>query len=103
MYCHERINSPGIEHSMNGCKLRTRMSRWLCVGLLLLTLGLTAEILFAQEMALELDPANTRIEFILKATLHTVHGSFALKSGAIHFNSSAGFASGLVVVDATSA
>jgi polyisoprenoid-binding protein YceI len=69
---------------------------------LLFAIGLSAETLRAQEMTLELDPANSRIEFILAATLHTVHGTFALKHGTIHFNPSSGAASGLVVVDATS-
>lgn len=54
-------------------------------------------------MTLELDPANTQIEFVLGATLHSVHGTFALKRGTIHFNASTGSASGLVVVDAQSA
>jgi polyisoprenoid-binding protein YceI len=53
-------------------------------------------------MTLELDPANTRIEFTLAAILHAVHGTFALKSGTIHFNPSNGAAGGPVVVDATS-
>lgn len=78
------------------------MSRCLTVGLLLLTMGPCAETLRAQDLTLELDPANTRIEFTLGATLHTVHGTFALKSGTIHFNPSTGSAGGLVVVDATS-
>jgi len=56
----------------------------------------------AQEMSLELDPANTKIEFTVGATLHTVRGSFALNSGTIHFNPSTGAASGLVVADMTS-
>lgn len=58
--------------------------------------------LWAQEMTLALDPANTKVEFTLADVLHTVHGTFALKSGMIHFNPSNGFASGLVVVDVTS-
>ncbi len=86
---------------MNGDN-RLRFPRWLGPGLLLLALSLGPKILRAQEMTLELDPANTRIEFTLPATLHAVHGTFALKSGTIHFNPSAGSASGLVVVDATS-
>ena len=77
------------------------MSRWLCAGLLLFALGLSTETLLAQDMTLELDPANTRIEFTLGATLHNVHGTFALKGGTIQFNPSTGSAKGLVVVDAT--
>jgi polyisoprenoid-binding protein YceI len=75
------------------------MSRWL---LLISVFFLGAETLLAQDMAVELDPVSTRIEFTVTATLHTVHGTFALKSGTVHFNSSTGSASGLVIVDATS-
>jgi polyisoprenoid-binding protein YceI len=84
---------------MNGSK--ARITRWLCVGLVF-AIGPCAEKLRAQEMTLELDAANSRIEFTLPATLHAVHGTFALKSGTIRFNPSSGAASGLVVVDATS-
>jgi polyisoprenoid-binding protein YceI len=75
------------------------MSRWL---LLISVFALGAEALLAQEMTVQLDPESTRIEFTVTATLHTVHGTFALKSGTVHFNSSTGSASGLVVVDAAS-
>jgi polyisoprenoid-binding protein YceI len=56
----------------------------------------------AQELAVQLDPVQTKIEFTLGATLHTVHGSFKLKSGAIRFDPSTGTASGAIVIDATS-
>jgi|HubBroStandDraft_6_1064221.scaffolds.fasta_scaffold29506_6 polyisoprenoid-binding protein YceI len=87
---------------MNGYNARPRLSNWRWAGLVLLALGLCAETLESQELTLELDPANTRIEFTLPATLHTVRGTFALKRGTIHFNPSTGSASGFVVVDATS-
>jgi polyisoprenoid-binding protein YceI len=58
--------------------------------------------LWAQEMTLELDPANTKVEFTLPDVLHTVHGTFATKSGLIHFNPSKGSASGSVLVDVKS-
>lgn len=56
----------------------------------------------AQEVVLELDPAQTHIQFTLGATLHTVHGTFKLKHGTIRYNANDGKASGLVVVDVTS-
>jgi polyisoprenoid-binding protein YceI len=56
----------------------------------------------AQESAVNLDAAQTTIEFTLDSTLHTVHGTFKLKSGHISFDAATGKASGEVVVDATS-
>jgi polyisoprenoid-binding protein YceI len=58
--------------------------------------------LWAQEMTLKLDPANSKVEFRLPDVLHTVHGTFAMKSGLIHFNPSNGSASGSVLVDVKS-
>lgn len=62
-----------------------------------------ARCLPAQESVVTLDPAATKVEFTLGATLHTVHGTFKLKSGQIRFDPSTGKASGSIVVDATSA
>lgn len=56
----------------------------------------------AQESTLELDPAKTQIEFTVPSTLHTVHGTFQVKSGTVHFNPATGAASGMILVDATS-
>ena len=58
--------------------------------------------LSAQEAVLELDPTQTHIEFILADFLHSVHGTFKLKSGTIRFDPATGKAGGLVVVDVTS-
>lgn len=54
-------------------------------------------------MSVDLDPASTTIDFTLGATMHTVHGTFKLKSGHIVFDPKSGNASGSVIVDATSA
>jgi len=68
--------------------------------------GLTALILApasrAQESIVQIDPAQTKIEFSLGGTMHTVHGKFALKSSALRFEPSTGKIGGAIVVDATS-
>jgi polyisoprenoid-binding protein YceI len=56
----------------------------------------------AQETTLEFDPATTHIEWTLNSLLHTIHGTFALKGGTIHFDPVSGKAGGELVVDATS-
>ncbi len=68
------------------------------MGLLLLPLPL-----FAQEMSFELDPAQSKIEFTLGATMHTVHGSFRLKAGVVRFDAATGAATGELIADARSA
>jgi polyisoprenoid-binding protein YceI len=50
----------------------------------------------------ELDPAKTEIRFTLHDVLHTVHGTFNLKKGAIRFDPDSGTASGEIVVDVAS-
>ena len=49
-----------------------------------------------------LDPSKSTIEFTLGASLHTVHGTFKLKRGEIHFDPAKGTATGAIVVDALS-
>lgn len=68
--------------------------------LLLYTVSSTA--ISAQPIIIDLNPAKTNVEFILGDVLHTVHGTFKLKSGHIEVNPQTKGASGQVVVDATS-
>jgi polyisoprenoid-binding protein YceI len=54
-------------------------------------------------IAVDLKPVATSIRWTLNTTLHTVHGSFKLKSGAFRVDPDTGETSGLIVIDATSA
>ena len=51
---------------------------------------------------LDLDAGQTKVQFTLGDVLHTVHGSFRLASGTIHFDPETGKAEGSVVIDARS-
>ncbi len=66
-----------------------------------MVLGLYAAA-HAQSMQVKLDAAKTHITWTLGDVMHTVEGTFALKSGTIVFNPQTGEASGQIVVDATS-
>jgi polyisoprenoid-binding protein YceI len=54
------------------------------------------------EVTLNLDPAQSKLQWTLGSTLHTVHGTFALKRGAVKFDPASGSASGEFAADATS-
>ena len=56
----------------------------------------------ASEFVLEIDPAQSKLHWTLDTTLHTVHGTFALKKGTFHLDPATGKASGEIIVDATS-
>jgi polyisoprenoid-binding protein YceI len=63
----------------------------------------SATRLHAQETVVKFDAADSTIHFTLGATMHTVRGTFKLKSGEIHVDPATGKAGGKIVVDATSA
>jgi polyisoprenoid-binding protein YceI len=54
------------------------------------------------EVRIDFDPATTKVEFTLADVLHTVHGTFHLKSGNMYFDPATGVAGGLLVVDTSS-
>jgi polyisoprenoid-binding protein YceI len=54
------------------------------------------------EITLRLDPAQSKLDWTLGSTLHTVHGMFALKRGEMRFDPASGIASGEFAADATS-
>lgn len=56
----------------------------------------------AQQKTFTLDPAQTRVNFTVDSTLHTVHGDFHLKRGSIQFDNATSQAGGEILVDAAS-
>jgi polyisoprenoid-binding protein YceI len=57
----------------------------------------------ASSVQVELDPAKSAVHFSLGALLHTVHGTFRIKSGTVRFDPTSGQASGQIAVDVKSA
>jgi polyisoprenoid-binding protein YceI len=51
---------------------------------------------------LRLDPATTKVEFSLGATLHTVRGTAKLSRGEVRFDEATGALGGMIVIDARS-
>jgi polyisoprenoid-binding protein YceI len=66
-------------------------------------LALAGDTLHSQQsQTFALDGAQSKVEFKLGTTLHTVHGTFQLASGNLRFDAPSGKASGEIVVDAAS-
>jgi polyisoprenoid-binding protein YceI len=78
------------------------MVRSLAPGVLVAAAVVAAGLIRADERLVRIAPADCAISFTLQATLHKVHGSFAVSSGEIGFDVEGGAASGRVVVDAAS-
>jgi polyisoprenoid-binding protein YceI len=53
-------------------------------------------------IVLSIDPQRSKVRYTVDSTLHTVHGTFNIKSGTLTFDPAGGPASGEVVVNATS-
>ena len=56
----------------------------------------------APDFIANLDPAQSAVHWTLGSTLHSVHGTFALKRGSLQIDPATGKASGEIVADATS-
>lgn len=56
----------------------------------------------AQQITLNVDPAQSHVHYIVDSTLHTVHGTFTLKDGTVRIDPASGKADGMVTVYATS-
>ena len=78
-----------------------RALRTCCIVLLAWLVWLPPNVA-AQQITVNLDPAQTKIQWTLGDVLHTVQGTFKLKSGRVIFDPQTGDASGEIIVDATS-
>jgi polyisoprenoid-binding protein YceI len=54
------------------------------------------------EIVLTINPNQSKVHWTLDTTLHTVHGTFALKNGTVHFDPETGKAGGEIIVSAPS-
>lgn len=53
----------------------------------------------AEMLVLQLDPERTSVDFLLDATMHTVHGHLGSASGRIAFDPASALATGELVID----
>jgi polyisoprenoid-binding protein YceI len=94
--------------------MRYDRSRSWCVGILMVVgLALLLSAVAApphqqappaasREVLLTVDARPSSVHWTVDSSLHTVHGTFALRSGTIHFDPATGKAGGQIVVLATS-
>lgn len=87
---------------------RLRSILYLCVGALVALPGMIALPQHAapqtidNQLVVSVDPSQSAIHWSLGSSLHTVHGTFALKKGSMQLDLATGKASGEIVADATS-
>lgn len=76
-------------------------SKTLAIFALLVTL-MSVRAARAQELSVQVDPTQSKVEYSLDSTMHTVHGTFSIKNGSVHYDPASGQIGGTIVVDATS-
>ena len=72
------------------------------IGKVLPSSLLLAAVGFSQQMAVDFDPAATKINWSLVGNVHTTHGTFQLKQGHVEVNAASGAVSGELIVEANS-
>jgi hypothetical protein len=55
-----------------------------------------------KEIVLNVDPSQSTVHYSVSSSLHTVHGTFAVKRGTLRLDPATGKAAGEIVVDAAS-
>jgi polyisoprenoid-binding protein YceI len=87
---------------MNVTHTTFKLVAWRRLAAILILLAAPVISASAQSTAFQLDPAQTSVKFTLGDVLHTVHGTFHLKHGALQLEPATGKISGEIVVDAKS-
>ncbi len=82
--------------------MKTAIHLRLCAIAILWLTGATLRPNPAHEISLNFVPAKTSVNFTLGDVLHTVHGSFNLNHGTVHFDPATNKISGEILVDAAS-
>src|SRR5712671_932605 len=82
--------------------MRLNVRAFLHIAFFVLFALLSGRFTQAQQKTFTLDPAQTKVNFTVGSTLHTVHGDFHLKRGSIQFDNATGAAAGELVVDSAS-
>lgn len=77
--------------------LRPRTASKIAIGL---AVGLLAALPVAATETLSLDPAKSKLTFLLGATGHDVEGSLGLRQGTVTFDRTTGEAGGEILLDA---
>ena len=77
---------------------RTDPSKFILAAILLVA---AASFAAAQDSAFQVDPGRSSVKFTLGDVLHTVHGTFAVKRGALQMDGT-GKMAGEIIVDAVS-
>lgn len=95
-----RKDQESVLNVMDVFGLSRKSSPWVLKALVFVAAAIT--LVVAQDTAFQLDPGQTSVKFTLADVLHTVHGSFKLKRGALQFDPGSGKIAGEIVVDATS-
>ncbi len=88
-----------IKYLKDSCSMKT-IAKWISLTAVALAATLAAGQL--QQATLNFVPTQTSVKFTLGDVLHTVHGSFNLKSGVIHFDPANNTINGQIVVAAGS-
>jgi polyisoprenoid-binding protein YceI len=83
--------------------LMLRIPSAIALALLLYSFATAAQPANSNGIVFTPDPASSAVTFSLDATMHTVHGSFAMKKSTIQFTAGTNQIGGEIVLDATSA